>query len=152
MYFEDLSHYRYYTPKPFCDVWNIGWLDRDHEYSLGSVDNTTIGIIRDLVFGEYPRVRPHVNVIRGNHPCNLCELAELIPAREAELVAGSSELWIPCRNGIFAAPSMLLHYLSYHNYKPPAAFLEALANLPPENPFDGQMEFELRNRAVRSPH
>jgi hypothetical protein len=40
---------------------------------------------------------------------------------------GSDEIWVPGENGrIYAAPSLIVHYVEEHNYLPPPPFIEAV--------------------------
>jgi len=44
---------------------------------------------------------------------------------------GASNLLVPAGNVIYAAPSLIIHYIEEHGYKPPHAFLEALSAIDP---------------------
>jgi hypothetical protein len=43
------------------------------------------------------------------------------PKGEVEL-----EIYVPGRNGIYVAPSLIYHYVVDHHYQPPAEFMEAV--------------------------
>jgi hypothetical protein len=47
---------------------------------------------------------------------------------------GVKNLLVPCRGLIYAAPSLVIHYIEAHGYKPPDAFVEALRQLDPAAP------------------
>ncbi len=148
MYFHDLSFYSYFVKKPLADVRNVGWLDANHSYPKGLCSPDICEIVHALLYDKVPGVYAHVNPIRGSHPCNLCKESESLSDAELELVIGSSEIWIPSAEGIFASPSMILHYMSHHNYFPPNEFLAAVMSVRLLDKFNGQDEFEIRNSAA----
>jgi hypothetical protein len=44
---------------------------------------------------------------------------------------GVKNLLVPAGDVIYAAPSLIIHYIEHHGYKPPDEFLAALAALDP---------------------
>lgn len=145
MYFDDMANYRYFLPSEMKGVLTVGWLDSTHAYCTGEVDIVAIDRLRRLICGCYPELKVHVNQIRGQHPCNLSgEYVETRCDREQSIGLGSSEIWIPAGDRIFAAPSMILHYIEAHSYLPPPEFLSAIQSLDETQIFDGQQEYERR--------
>lgn len=49
----------------------------------------------------------------------------------ARIDVGCSNLFIPGSTQIYIAPSMVLHYISRHRYRPPNVFCDALLRCPP---------------------
>ena len=47
MYFDDLTKYSYYQRSAFENVFNVGWLDDKHEYSVGEVDSEFLSNLRE---------------------------------------------------------------------------------------------------------
>lgn len=43
---------------------------------------------------------------------------------------GISNLFLPGKNCIFLAPSMIVHYIDRHKYEPPAEFWQAVLDCP----------------------
>lgn len=130
MYFRDLTAYTYERLSELETVLNVGWLDKDHSFVTGKVENTIIDKIEVMIV-----THKITNQMRGNHVCNLCthidpyEDTFYWPHKGKRVLLGSSELWIPGKsNKVYAAPDMILHYITEHNYLPPSEFLNAVAN------------------------
>ena len=107
MFYEDLSPYRYSaTPTGLPGVVNVGWLSSRAAYARGSVAHE---LTRKLV--EF--LRAPIFLTRGHHRCDFC-------ARSV----GNGELWLWIDNGpVYAAPSLVSHYIEMHEYLPPPEFL-----------------------------
>lgn len=121
-YFEELSDYTYHRGHE--DAKNIGWLDSDYPYDIGEVSSMFINYLWNYL--EYP-----VNVCRGFHTCNLCAQ----PSRGIPVVennnewrkVGYYEIRVLSNKGIvYAAPSMIWHYVVHHGYRPPQEFIDAV--------------------------
>lgn len=51
---------------------------------------------------------------------------------EESVMLGSAEIWVPGREGcIYAAPTLIVHYVEAHEYLPPPEFIEAVLRDPP---------------------
>jgi len=46
---------------------------------------------------------------------------------------GASNLYIPGKNCIYVAPSLIAHYIAVHSYEPPEEFWNAVAGCPEMN-------------------
>jgi hypothetical protein len=110
MYYEDLSPYTYSAvPTGLPKTWNIGWLSSRVPYRRGRLET---GISQKLE----QAVKTPVLLTRGRHECELCE----------GRATGNGEIWIADDTGnVYAAPSMISHYVEVHEYLPPSEFLEA---------------------------
>ncbi|WP_417397047.1 hypothetical protein [Gimesia chilikensis] len=151
MYFEDLSPYRYYADDncwyEFADdcefekLLNIGWLDSNHSFPVGTIEDTLFKILRDLVCCPPMWINVLHNRIRGQHPCNLCKAYPKIRGNTGRIrYLGCTELMIPSREQkiVFTSPDMILHYIEEHSYLPPVEFLDALRNFDTSQPFDAE--------------
>ncbi len=131
-YYPDLSPYVYTSTK--VQMLNVGWLAAGHPFPTGATD---------------PAVRDHlvrlasspVNVMRGLHYCDFCDVESPLPAetlRDPVGVAylGTGEVHVESGGLIFVAPTLVIHYIDAHDYRPPAAFCEAVraATADPEMP------------------
>jgi hypothetical protein len=47
------------------------------------------------------------------------------------LVVGALNLFVPGDGFLYAAPSLIAHYILSHNYAPPAEFCDAVLRCPP---------------------
>jgi hypothetical protein len=90
--------------------------------------------------------------MRGRHECEFCWSQLPQPSDKASLLAAlrdhDNRVWRSERNGetlflgsaeirvfgsdelIYAAPTLIYHYISIHHYKPPEEFLRALKESP----------------------
>lgn len=123
-YYEDLSfyNYRYYSEKEL----NIGWLQHGQPISVGKVP---IGFIKKLK--NYYKKEYAIMQTAGSHKCEFC----------GDIDDGySNEIRVLGLNGIiYAAPSMLKHYINKHKYLPPQEFIDAVMN----GPVPGSDEYKL---------
>lgn len=121
-YYEDLSPYTY--SRHDQEMVNVGWLDREHEYSRGDVDTDTLTKLLSLADRER-------NVMRGVQDCQFCheESPMLVEDVSSKLrtYLGTGEIRVEDDIGrIYAAPTLIYHYISAHNYRPPEEFLKAV--------------------------
>jgi len=106
MKIDDLSPYSYMGHND--SVKSIGWLEGD--FPKGHVDPNVIELLEKY---------PITNRCRGVHGCEYC--------RET---AGNGEIWTVGEHGVYAAPSLLIHYIKEHNYLPPHEFIDSVLNGP----------------------
>lgn len=129
-HFEDLTPYRFLAAGE--EALNVGWLGRGHPFQTGQADGAAIASVLRLV-----RDNP-VNRTRGWHRCDLCERPADWPASQlpppgpdgvdgSPVYLGDCEIRVRTRTGVvYAAPSLLAHYMAVHGYLPPPDFLQAL--------------------------
>jgi hypothetical protein len=129
-HFEDLTPYSYLGPGE--NALNVGWLGTGHPFATGLADDTALTEVLRLV-----RDNP-VNRMRGWHHCDLCgrpsdlSLPERPSPVQMELdgspvFLGDCEIRVQARTGVvYAAPSLLAHYMAAHACLPPPEFLRAL--------------------------
>ncbi|MGW4896184.1 DUF7919 family protein [Kitasatospora sp. NPDC004240] len=133
-FYEDLSRYRYVdgqetlsvpgggfvTYQPAEPRLNVGWLDDTCE--PGPVDEEFAAALRLVVTGQ------RFNVMRGMHGCGLCDpdlVRDWEGARRRE-VYGHHEIRVPGDGVVYAAPSLIGHYVTEHGYRPPQPFVDAV--------------------------
>ncbi|MCM1089239.1 MAG: hypothetical protein NC413_00180 [Muribaculum sp.] len=144
MYFEDLTTYAYHNEPE--DSLNIGWLERGHSFHKGSVPEEFMNKLWKYL--RYP-----VRIFRGSHICDLCEGApiathedivkaikkgiwpspwlkqdtNIIEYKGQKRRVGYYELRVWGKNGkVYAAPSLIVHYILQHDYQPPQEFIDAV--------------------------
>jgi hypothetical protein len=130
-YFADGSTYSYINTGEAGPRVNVGWLGAGHPYSTGLVSE-------DLVAALARLCRKGVFHTRGFHHCEFCVPVESgggppVPMssrdEEGEFIIGGAEIRVTGPSGIiFAAPDMIIHYVTDHGYKPPEEFLAALGS------------------------
>ncbi|GHO72347.1 hypothetical protein KSD_01180 [Ktedonobacter sp. SOSP1-85] len=138
-YFLDLSPYTYHqgscgSDPPTVPTLNIGWLGRGKPFQTSFPGWPDQIFLDNLALFEQENYR--VNRTRGWHICELCEGA----AKEFTQDWGkcyeegklcSDELRVLGLDGVvYAAPSMLRHYLTVHQYRPPEQFIQAVLHGP----------------------
>jgi len=102
---------------------NVGWLDADHGVRT---EDPPPGLVQALA----QLARDPVNVTRGMHLCELCDE----PVRGAPLQVdgetvylGNGEIRVTGEDGtVFAAPTLIAHYVAEHDYLPPQEFVDAV--------------------------
>jgi hypothetical protein len=150
-YFQDLSEYTYLGSalrRPGTK--NIGWLGLGQEFATAEPTEELLAKLWSLCKISVARTR-------GFHKCELC-LGE--PSHRAErngerLLLGTSEIRAFGMHGeIYAAPTLIYHYVEAHRYKPSDEFLQALSNgpIPPSQEyFDRLAELHLDWRKTSAP-
>lgn len=136
-YFADLTPYAYgsadtdtvqrgprtVTYRPRYERLNIGWLDASQPFERGPVPDWFAGALLDVIDN------PAVNQYRGLHDCEFCPPGEghITDPRPGRSWLAFYEIRVPAGPGVmFAAPSLVWHYVTAHEYRPPAQFVEAV--------------------------
>lgn len=123
--FEDLTSFTYGPVPDGVSVLNVGWLGRGSRFEVGeSEPGLGDALIALAAFRS-------VNTMRGYHLCGLgrCRPEDdewtIVPyplARRGEVALGSAEIWVPGDGVVYAAPTLVVHYVNQHRYRPPEAF------------------------------
>lgn len=129
-YYPDLTPYHYISPKPLKDVLTVGWLAAGHEFRTGPTPAGLRANLEDLMWTHF------ASPMLGIHACELChgsdprEPPDIIKVERDGNVAylGGGEIWVPSvdRTLIYAAPTLILHYIDAHAYLPPDEFIAAV--------------------------
>jgi len=129
-YFADLAPFTYLGPTKGPAL-AVGWLEADHGYERGEV---VLGVVEAL---ERLFVHAWEPICAGGwHDCSLCPrkptdgpiTREIAGRRE---LLGVKNLLLPAGDVIYATPSLVIHYIEDHGYKPPDEFIKALLELDP---------------------
>jgi hypothetical protein len=111
-YFEDLTPYTYFHPEEeLPDTVNIGWLEDGHPFSTGPTPEAFRATLALLC-------ETRVKQTRGRFPCPFC------PGPNPR--ASSSEVRVAGNGRVYAAPTLVHHYVEAHDYRPPDQFIEAV--------------------------
>lgn len=121
-YFPELSAYEY--NETLFPMRNVGWLSRGREFLQGEAPAWVIeGLVERA---KHPDV-----VTRGSHRCDVCASADE-PGSPASDRSGNGEIWLCNEEGEwFAAPTLIVHYITEHHYLPPVEFIDALRGSDP---------------------
>ncbi|WP_370364360.1 hypothetical protein [Catenulispora sp. GP43] len=111
---------------------NIGWLGdrgrfgRRKPFATGPVSDDVIDAVIDVTEAQA------VNVTRGFHRCGYCPsggadgLLRFLH-RGRTVLLGNGEIRVPAADGsVFAAPTLIGHYIRDHHYSPPVVFTDGL--------------------------
>lgn len=121
-YFEDLSDYAYAPGFVRPGTKAVGWLSRGHVFPTKTLDEDLLDVL-----WKYCSIS--VVQTRGFHNCEFCPMgtARHFERNNQRLSLGTSEIRVFSQNGnIYAAPTLIYHYVQMHQYKPPDEFLQAL--------------------------
>ncbi len=120
----------------------IGWLRRSQPYAQGRVPPGFVGEL--LSFCHEPWTvcaRPVAE------RCPLCgEYVPPIMDDGRPVVLGTAEIRVIGEREIYAAPTLIVHYVTAHDYAPPAEFIAAVMAGPPA----GSAAHRALVRALRS--
>lgn len=128
-YYADLTPYSYTKPGPLLGVplLNVGWLGEGRPYTRGP----TPPEFRQKLLA-FCRNEHVVYLARGFHVCELCDpsddatLDPLPQLGEAWTFTGNGQIRVLGDGVIYAAPTLISHYVIDHEYLPPAAFVAAI--------------------------
>jgi hypothetical protein len=134
-YFADLTPYMYFDHdtikpeqntlhyRPQYERLSIGWLEAGQPFDTGPVPDWFADALLDIIDG------PPVNQTRGLHDCEFCPpgTGSIAYPRSSRDWLASYEIRVPAEPGVmFAAPALIWHYVTAHEYRPPTEFVEAV--------------------------
>ncbi|MFE6834989.1 hypothetical protein ACFVFI_09135 [Streptomyces sp. NPDC057705] len=132
--FTDLTDcMRFVNFQPVYERFNIGWLEAGRYWRSGQAPREFRRKLLAVIDAQ------QVNVMMGLHKCDLCPtpLPDSHPwyvLRPGDLraSAGTGEIRVPGSPGtVFAAPSLIGHYVVDHSFLPPQPFIEAVLAFDP---------------------
>lgn len=136
-YYPDLSPYRYFPSDDTPVAVNIGWLSGWYPFRRGKVPLPFLERLREFCIAK-------VMSTRGFHSCGIgwCKLRQCsglsflqsqihVDYKNQELRLGSAEIRVFGLGAIvYAAPNLIYHYVSAHQYRPPEEFVQAVLTSP----------------------
>jgi hypothetical protein len=130
-YFPDLSDYTYARWGVHPGTKAVGWLAAGHPVPT-SVPS------EELLDRLWQFCKVSVAQLRGIHECDLCNVegVEFVERGSETLLLATSEIRVFGTAGeVYAAPTLIYHYVAVHHFTPPDEFLRALQDgLAPPNP------------------
>lgn len=129
-YFADLSRCAYFDREERRRLIAVGWLSDQEPYAKGPVSPEFVDKLFDLIETIWDPVQ-----FRGYHECEFCGRGNFKMTDEKGRCArgiGHTNLFVPTGHPrwLFAAPSMILHYVVDHEYSPPETFQKAVLACP----------------------
>jgi len=127
-YFADLTDYTYIPAgdAAHARTKNVGWLTAGHAFESAAP-------AEELLDRVWSFCTVSVAQTRGIHQCEFCPGKDVHRAeRKGEkLLLGTSEIRVFAGEGcLYAAPTLIYHYVKEHGYKPPEPFIHALMSEP----------------------
>ena len=104
-------------------------MDADHPFETGPISSDDFERLCRLLVSPWQPV-----AAAGRHGCELCSQTGgpgLMRYRDLEVRLGAANVFIPAGEAIYVAPSLVVHYIDAHHYRPPAEFLAAVRACPP---------------------
>lgn len=107
----------------------VGYLDRSHSFPRGKVTGPVL--VRLIALAKVVTI-----VAAGYHDC---EIDDCDPDQPQEQVFidgfllprhSDREIFVPDGSILYQAPILILHYIFWHDYCPPEAFLDAVMKCP----------------------
>jgi hypothetical protein len=119
-YFDDLSVYEYIRDCARPGTRNVGWLAESHAFAKAVPSDALLDTL-------WAYCKVSVAATRGWHDCDWCVGQAYRGERNGEkLMLGTAEIRVFSAEAVFAAPTLIYHYVAEHYYQPPLAFVEAL--------------------------
>ncbi len=131
-YYEDLSPYEYfeeYEPLKQKSI-NVGWLSQTKPFLKGETSPEFKAKLFEFCLDDNV-----VRIARGFHTCEFCDVDDKESFEQTKARYGKKAYWMSIGDGeirvigksvVYAAPTLIYHYILEHNYKPPYEFIEAV--------------------------
>src|SRR5215510_9477905 len=117
-YFPDLGEYDYIARHVRSGTKTVGWLERGHDFPRVLPQE-------DLLSRLWEFCKTSVALTRGVHVCAFCENPWGIEVEKDGLclLLGTGEIRVFSKQGqVYAAPTLIYHYVAAHDYQPPSEF------------------------------
>ena len=126
-YYPDMSPCPYFGKGTADKLVSVGWLDSEHAIPTGETNELFMDKLIDLL------VKPWAPMyLLGYADCPFCAMDSYgVRYKDKKIVVGALNLFVPGDGFLYAAPSMIAHYILVHNYAPPADFRDAVLRCPP---------------------
>ena len=130
-YYKDLERCDYFDQHidASINLTAVGWLEAAHPYRQGHAPADFVDRLIELLERVWDPIR-----FRGKHSCSLCHPDRWVRRNYAGRIVdiGATNLFVPkCGDdGLFVAPSLILHYVVDHDYNPPSEFQVAVMECP----------------------
>lgn len=141
-YYADQSSCSYFECNQPEKLIAVGWLDPAEPFNQGRVSVNFFSKLSELLANPWQPV-----IAMGRHECDFCRFSggpAVFRLDNFEVQLGASNVFIPANGFLYAAPSLILHYIDSHGYSPPEDFQRAVLACPPMRSIE-YMKAILRN-------
>jgi hypothetical protein len=126
-YYPDLSPCTYFGKDLADKLIAVGWLDKEHSYSRGVVDEDFIEKLIGLLIEPWAP-----GYLMGHEECPYCVLSSnKLTYNTMSIDVGALNLFVPGDEFLYVMPSLTTHYILAHDYAPPMSFQQAVMYCPP---------------------
>lgn len=131
-YYADLTLYSYLQDSidQSSRILNVGWLEREYDYPSGATSGEFREKLLEIIC-DHSTART-----RGWHACSLphpggdLHYPFTVEVNDRTIRLGSAEVRVTTEGGsTLAAPDLIYHYVTDHNYLPPDPFIEAVLEM-----------------------
>jgi len=133
-FYEDLASCDYFGAWESSLV-AIGWLEANQPIVTGEVSQAFLLKLVELC--QKPVQRRFIGCMMGLHRCGICAAKGIYTERSLVVIGkrlevGQTNLFVPAKDDarVFVAPSLIVHYITEHQYCPPVEFQEAVLACP----------------------
>ena len=108
----------------------VGWLSPDETFERGKVPQEFVSALFRLLLNPWQPA-----IAMGFHACPFCEFSggpssfQMMESNES-VSMGSTNLYVPEDGRVFVFPSLGIHYIDAHQFRPPSEFQQAVLNCP----------------------
>jgi|HubBroStandDraft_6_1064221.scaffolds.fasta_scaffold334625_2 hypothetical protein len=124
----------------------VGWLARWHDYARGEVSAEFMGALVGLLVEPWQPLE-----YDGVHQCPFCRFTGgpgTVRFGFTTVSVGNSNLFVPAKDVIYVAPSLIAHYVDAHDYAPPEQFQQAVLTCPAMRSFAYLKAIRERSRSL----
>jgi len=146
-YYPDLSPYEY-APDP-DPAYNAGWLDASVPFPTGEASSAFRQKLLATCRPQYV-----VRLYRGVHTCQFCpepETPVYVPWEGERITLGNGEIRAIGTDVVYAAPTLVYHYVVDHDYQPPQEFVDAVLDGPGPGSGEHRILIDMVNGEFRKP-
>lgn len=133
-YYPDQSNCSYFECNQPEKLIAVGWLDPVEPFIQGPLSADVFKKLTELLVNPW-----QPGIAMGRHECGFCRFSggpAVFRLDNFEVQLGASNVFIPADGFLYAAPSLILHYIDSHGYSPPEDFQRAVLACPPMRSVD----------------
>jgi hypothetical protein len=126
-YYPDLSLCTYFGKELADKLIAVGWLDKEHPYTMGVVSEDFIEKLLGFLIEPWAP-----GYLMGYEECPYCVLSSnKLTYHAMSIDVGALNLFVPGKGFLYVMPSLAAHYILTHSYMPPPQFQQAVLRCPP---------------------
>jgi hypothetical protein len=118
---------------PYCEddrMVPVGWLNPSEDFDRGEVSHEFVAALFRLLLNPW-----QPGIAMGFHSCPFCRFSggpssfSMLESNDS-VTLGRDNVYVPADGRVFVAPSLVIHYIDAHQYRPPDDFQAAVLNCP----------------------